>query len=197
MADNTLTMLTSQSLSSIDKAARQARADIAAANPIRILINAMASGQYNGRPLAFGEVKDIAKYLGDKLVPDLKSVDVNNRVTPADPAEWIEFLLRAAGHAVDVTPVHVGQSIEGVGGSQVVEIIEEGGGEKTTRPAPPPGGIPPLPDTEFVEGVYKKEKSDLVPCADESRKIPANPEAISSQKRPVGLMFMTEERIEP
>lgn len=185
-------MLTSQTLSNVDKAARQARADIAAANPIRILINAMASGQHNGRPLTFSDVKDIAKYLGDKLVPDLKSVDVNNRITPADPAEWVDFLLRAAGHAVDVTPVHVGQSIEGVGGSQVIEIIEEGGGEKTTRPAPPPGGIPLVGDGEFGEGVYKNKSQNGSPYDDGTRTIPPNPQGISSQKRPAGLTFMLE-----
>lgn len=181
MAD-IITTITSQSLSNIDKAARQARADIAAAQPIQLLIRAMASGQYNGKPLQFSDIKDIAKYLGEKLVPDLKSVDVNNRVTPADPAEWVDFLLRAAGHAIDVTPVHVGQGIEGVGGSQVVEIIEEGGGGKTTHPRTPPGGIPPICDTEVHGGCIQNKKNNPE----------YGPEAISSHKRPHGLAFVLD-----
>lgn len=186
---NTVTMITSQSLSNVDKAARQARGDIAAAQPIQLLIRAMASGQYNGKPLTFEHVKDIAKYLGDKLVPDLKSVDVNNRITPADPAEWVDYLLRQAGQVVDVTPA----TSAGGEGVQVIENPQDGGWGEKGGGARSPGGIPPSRDGEIGEGCIQNKNSEKVLHADETRRAPAHPDEISSQKRPTALNSITKE----
>lgn len=166
-----ITMITSQNIANVDKAARRAREDIANAQPIQLLIRAMASGQYNGKPLTFEQVKDVAKYLGDKIVPSLKSVDVNNRTTPADPAEWVDFLLKAAGKSVDVTPRHQ----RGGDGVQFIEKPQEGGWGEKGGVARSPGGIPPVKDGEFGETCIQNKKSEMVP------------ERISSAKRPSGL----------
>lgn len=189
---NPVTFVTSQTLSNVDKAARQARADIAAAQPIQLLINAMATGKHNGKPLQFSDVKDIAKYLGDKLVPDLKSVDVNNRITPADPAEWVDYLLKQAGQTIDVTPAPSGEERERGSGGQVIEKPQDGGWGEKGGDARSPGGIPPSPDKQKVGVCIQKKSPEKEPYADETRHAPVNPERISSHKRPSGLNMVMD-----
>lgn len=180
---DTIVTITSQNIANVDKAARRAREDIANAQPIQLLIRAMASGQYNGKPLTFEQVKDVAKYLGDKIVPSLKSVDVNNRTTPADPAEWVDFLLKAAGQAVDVTPRHS----EGGSGVQVIEKPQEGGWGEKGGVARSPGGIPPVSSGENGEVCIQNKKTYIAEDM--------GPKRISSAKRPEGLGMLVREPV--
>lgn len=185
---NPVTFITSQTLSNVDKAARQARADIAAAQPIQLLINAMATGKHNGKPLQFSDVKDIAKYLGDKLVPDLKSVDVNNRIAPADPAEWVDYLLKAAGQTIDVTPASSGEEREGGSGGQVIEKPQEGGWGGKGGDARSPGGIPPSSNEEKDTTCIQNKKNETPPIP----RAPFRAAEISSHKRPSGLNMVMD-----
>ena len=107
---------------SVDRAARQARADIAAARPIQWLIEAMALGAIDGKSISPSQRVNIAMYLGNKIAPDLKSVDVNQRQTAADPAEWLEYL-----HSMMDAAAEVGTSEQGVPPLQVFSFAQAGG----------------------------------------------------------------------